>query len=49
MNNTKTIKECEVCQRNQKEIAINHQALVIKVTGIHDIIDIDLSFGLTET
>jgi hypothetical protein len=45
----RVIKECEVCQRNQKEVAINHPAMAIKVTGIHDIIGIDLVFGLTET
>jgi hypothetical protein len=43
------IKKCLTCQRHQLVPEINHKANAIPITGIFDLIGIDLVFGLPET
>ena len=42
----RVVKECQTCQRHQKQIASNHPAIALEVNGIFDRIGIDLVFGL---
>ena len=43
------IGRCMTCQRHEKVPVVNHPALAIEVTGIHDRISVDLVFGLPVT
>jgi hypothetical protein len=40
---------CMTCQRHERVPAVNHPALAIEVTGIHDRISVDLILGLPQT
>ena len=43
------VGRCMTCQRHEKVPAVNHPALAIEVTGIHDRISVDLILGLPLT
>jgi hypothetical protein len=43
------VRNCEACKRNHIEAPLQHIAKAIKVTGVLDIIGMDLTFGLPET
>jgi hypothetical protein len=43
------VGRCMTCQRHERVPAVNHPALAIEVTGIHDRISVDLILGLPQT
>jgi hypothetical protein len=43
------VGRCMTCQRHERVPAVNHPALAIIVTGIHDRISVDLILGLPQT
>ena len=43
------IKACDECQRNERSQVLDHEARNLPISGIFDMIGIDLVFGLPET